>query len=125
MPVKCSFCRQRFVRYGPYEKHLRIVHANLDIVLTSRTENLINDSERDINNTNDLIERPNSDYESEQGNHPAVYEGDGIPNMPTNNSNTEAPNEHTSEQAQQGHYTDTGEAIGDVQGYQEDNSYLC
>jgi len=45
--------------------------------------------------------------------------------MPTNDSNTEAPNEHTSEGAQQGHYTDAGEAIGDVHGYQEDNGYLC
>ena len=47
-----------------------------------------------------------------------------ILNMPTNDSNTKVPDEHSSERAQQDHYTDAGEVIGDVQGYQEDNSYL-
>jgi len=45
--------------------------------------------------------------------------------MPTNDVNTEGPDKHTLEGAQQGHYTDAGEGIGDVQGYQEDNSYQC
>jgi len=45
--------------------------------------------------------------------------------MSTNDSNTEVPNEHTSEGAKQGHYPDTGEAIRDVQRYQQDHGYLC
>jgi len=40
-------------------------------------------------------------------------------------TNAEEPDENTSEGAQQGHYTDTGEAIGDVQGYEDDSSYVC
>ena len=72
------------------------MYANLDIVLASTTANLIKDAEREIYNTNNLSDRPDSDYQSEQGNHPAAYEGDGIQNMPTNDSNTEAPDEHTS-----------------------------
>jgi len=94
--------------------HPGIVHANLDIILASSTANLINYSERDIYNTKILREQPDSDYKSEKGNHPPPYEGDGIPNMPTNNCNTEAPDKNTTAGAQHGHYTEAGEAIGDI-----------
>ena len=45
--------------------------------------------------------------------------------MDAKDSNTKAYNQHTSQGAQPGHYTDAGEAMGDIQGYQEDNRYLC
>jgi len=45
--------------------------------------------------------------------------------MPTNNSNTEAHDEHNLEGAQQGYYTKGVEACGDIQGYNKDHSYLC
>ena len=95
MLVKCSFCHQKYIRSSAYKKHLRIAHANLDIILVSTTANLTNDFERDIYNTNNLSEHLDSNYKCEQGNYSAIYEGDRIPNMPTNDSNTNAPDEHT------------------------------
>ena len=101
MPVKCSFCRRRYVRAGAYETHLRIAHANLDIVLASTTQNptanLTDDAEPNIYNPNGQIERPDSDYESEQANSTVSYECDRITDTPKNDSNLEANNGHTSD----------------------------
>jgi len=49
-----------------------VMNANLDSLLASTTENLTKDAERDIYNTNNLSQRPDSDYKCEQGNHPAL-----------------------------------------------------
>ena len=129
MPVKCSFCRRRYVRAGAYETHLRIAHANLDIVLASTTQNptanLTDDAEPNIYNPNGQIERADSDYESEQVNSTVPYECDGITDTPTNDSNLEANNGNTSDFPRQTDYPQAGEAIGDVQAYDEDNRYLC
>jgi len=124
IPIKFSFCRRRYINSGGYEKDIRIANSKRNIKVASSCTNLINDSERDISNTSDLSERPDSDYQSEQSNHPGAYKGDEIPNMPMKNTNTKASEEHTSERPQQNHYTDTGEAIGDVQEYQEDHTFL-
>ena len=95
MPVKYWFCQRRDLRSGAYKKDLRILHANLKIVLQSTTENLMNDFKRDIYNANDLSERSYCYYESEPENHPAVYKHDEIPNMTMNESNTKALEENT------------------------------
>lgn len=75
MPIKCLYCRRHYARAGPYERHLRTAHANLDIVLASTirhtpTTNPLSDTGNDLLQSGDLPgngERTDSDYESDPG----------------------------------------------------------
>lgn len=132
MPVKCSFCRRRYTRAGAYETHLRRAHSNLDIILatTIRTPlaNRITESATDILDNGDPSERPDSDYESDPASDPAAYHCDAnaISAQPTYQPDTEILNVNTSSVAAgQRHYPGAGEAIGDVEGYDEELHNLC
>ena len=108
MPVKCSFCRRRFMCAGPYKTHLRKAHADLDIILASTLQNLppnrIDDPRADIIDHNKPSERPDSDYESDPASDPTGYERDAINDL-TYHSDTEALNDNTSSSAaRQTHY---------------------
>ena len=129
MPVKCSFCRRRYMRAGPYETHLRKAHADLDIILASTLRNLppnrIDDPRADIIDHNEPRERPDSDYESDPASDPTGYERDAINDL-TYDSDTKALNDNmSSSAARQTHYERAGEAIGDVNGFEQEHSNLC
>jgi len=67
MPVKCSFCRQRYQCAGAYKTHWRSAHANLDIVLASTIRNppaeVLTDRGTDLSDASETIEHSDYDYE--------------------------------------------------------------
>ena len=69
MPVKCSFCRKRYMLAGTCETHLRSAHANLDIVLTSTIRNppadVLADPGTNLSDSIEPIEHSDSDYQSD------------------------------------------------------------
>jgi hypothetical protein len=130
MPVKCSFCRNRYERAGAYETHLRIAHANLDIVLASIIRNppadVLNHSGTGLSDANEPIEHPDSDYESDPAGDPARNERDAPYDTFMQESDTEALEDNMSSVAAgQEDYPRAGEAIGEVRGYKEERSTLC
>ena len=64
MPIKCAFCRRKYAQTGPYEKHLRTEHANLDIVLASTVRYTNSNAETELLH-HEGQEGIDSDYESE------------------------------------------------------------
>jgi hypothetical protein len=134
MPVKCPFCRRRYTQAAPYEKHLRIAHANLDIVLASTIRHApsvdpINDTETDLClhpgfGVNEENERPDSDYESNPD--PAGCDADALIDDVAHESDAEILNHNTSATAsRQAYYPGAGESIGDVSGFEDEHSALC
>jgi len=126
MPSKCPFCRRKYIRSGAYEKHLRTAHANLDIVLASTvgypsSGDIINDVETSILHHPEASELQDSDYESDPD--PTGHELDAFT---AHESDTEIPDDSTSSlPGRQEHYPRAGEAIGDVDGFEQENSNLC
>ena len=117
------------MRAGPYEMHLRKAHADLDIILASTLRNIPpnrNDDPRaDIIDHNEPSEPPDSDYESDPASDPTGYERDAINDL-TYDSDTEALNDNTSSStARQSHYERAGDAIGDVNRFEQEHSNLC
>ena len=130
MPVKCSFCQTRYAHAGPYKTHLRIGYANLDIVLVSIIRNppadVLNQHETSLCDANELIEYPDSDYESDAARDPGGNERDPHYDTFIQGSNTEGLEDNMSSVgAEQEDYPRAGEAIEDVRGYAEECSNLC
>jgi len=126
MPSKCPFCRRKYIPSGAYEKHLRTAHAHLDIVLASTvgypsSGDIINDVETRILHHPEASELQDSDYES----HPDPT-GPELDAFTAHKSDTKIPNDSTSSlPGRQEHYPRAGEAIGDVDGFEQENSNLC
>lgn len=126
MPSKCPFCRRKYMRSGAYEKHLRTAHANLDIVLASTVRytssvDIINDVETSILHPREASELRDSDYESDPD--PTGHELDAFT---AHQSDTEIPDDSTSSlPGRQEHYPRAGEAIRDVEGFEQEHSNLC
>jgi len=130
MPVKCSFCCRRCTRSGAYQTHLHKAHADLDIILASTLQN---PPPNPINDPGTIIlddepsERPNSDYESDPANYPAGYERGAIHDELRYKSDAQVLSDNTPSAATQQtyYYRGAGEAIGDVEGYEEEHCNLC
>jgi len=126
MPSKCPFCRRKYIRSGAYEKHLRTAHANLDIGLASTvgypsSGDIINDVETSILHPPEASELQDSDYESDLD--PTRHE---LNAFTVHESDTEIPDDSTSSlPGRQEHYPPAGEAIGDVDGFEQENSNIC
>ena len=132
MPVKCSFCFKRYQHAGAYETHLRIAHTNLDIVLASIIRNppadVLNYRATSLSDTNEPIQQPDSDYESDPAGDAASNERDSPYDTFMQDSDIEAHNSEDSTPsvaAEQEDYPRAGEAIGEVRGYLEEHSNLC
>jgi len=115
MPSKCPVCRRKYIWSGAYEKHLRTVHANLDIVLASTVEypssgDIINHVEISILHPPEASELQDCDYQSNPD--PTGHE---LHAFTAHESDTEIPDKSTSSlPGTQEHYPCAGEAIGDV-----------
>jgi len=126
MPSKCPFCRRKYIQSGAYEKHLRTAHANLDIALVATvgypsSGDIINDVETCILHHPEASELQDSD--SESGPDPTGHELDTSTPL---ESDTVIPAHSTSSLlGRQEHYPRDGETIGDVDGFQQENSNLC
>jgi len=126
MPSKCPFCRRKYIRSGAYEKHLRTAQANLENVLASTvgypsSGDIINDVETSILHHPEASEFQDSDYESDPD--PTGQELDAFT---AHESDTEIPDDSTSSlPGRQEHYPRSGEPIGDVDGFEQENSNLC
>jgi len=126
MPSKCPFCRQQYIRSGAYEKHLPIADANPDIVLVSTvgypsTGDIINDVETSILHHPEASELEDSDYGFDPG--PTRHKLDAFT---AHDSDTEIPDDSTSSlPRRQEHYPRAGEAIEDVDGFEQESRNLC
>jgi len=126
MPSKCPFCRLKFIWSGAYEKHLRTAHANRGIVLGSTvgypsSGDIINDVEPSILFHPEVSEIQDSDYESDLD--PTGHELDVFT---AHTSDSEIPDDSTSSlPGRQEHYPCAGEAIGDVDSFEQENSNRC
>ena len=128
MPSKCSFCRKKYTQAGAYEKHLRTSQANLDIILTSTvryTSSAITyhkDTETDLLH-HEGHERPDSNHQSDLDSTGRGQEAfiDDI----ANESDTEMLNGTPGSLAGlQTHYEGSGEAVGDINGSQQECDIL-
>jgi len=105
---------------------MRTAHANLDIVLASTvgypsSGDIINDVETSILHHPEGSELQDSNYESDPD--PTRHELDALI---AHESDTEVPDDSTSSlPGRQEHYLRVGEAIGDVDEFEQENSNLC
>jgi len=126
MPSKCPFCRRKYIQSGAYKKQLPTAHANLDIVLASTvgypsSGDIINDVETSIVHHPEASEIQDSHYESDPD--PTGHELDAFA---AHESDTGIPDDSTSSlPGRQEDYPRAGEAIGDVDGFEQENSNLC
>ena len=126
MPSKCPFCRRKYIRSGAYEKHLQTAHANLDIVLVSTVRytssmDIINEVETSILHPREASELQDSDYESDPD--PTGQELDAFT---AHQADTEIPDDSMSSlPGRQEHYSRAGEAIREVEGFEQKHSNLC
>jgi len=130
MPVKCSFCRKRYLSAGTYETPLRTAHANVDIVLASTIGNppadVLSDQGTDLSDANELIEHSDSDYESDPAGDTAGSEHDALDDMLRREPETELLEDNTYPvAAEQEDYPGAGEAIGEAKEYKEECRDLC
>ena len=126
------FILSQKVRAGAYETHLRIAHPNLDIVRASIIRNppadVLNHRATGLSDTNQPIQQPDSDYESDPVGDPASNERDSPYDTVMHESDTEAHDSEDSTSsvpAEQEDYPRAREAIGEVRGYLEEHSNLC
>jgi len=127
MPNKCPFCRRKYSRSGAYEKHLRNAHANLDIVLASTIKYASSPTTNDNKGSNILPHeghlRLDSDYESDPD--PTGHAYGAFDNI-SHESDTEILNETASPlPSKPMPYEGAGESIGDVKGFEQEQSNLC
>jgi len=126
MPSKNPFCRRKYIRPGAYQKHLRTAPTNLDIVLASTvgyplSRYIINDMETSIFHHPEARELEHSDYISDPD--PTGYE---LHTFTAHHSDTEIPDDSTSSLTpRQDEYPHSGEAIGDINRVEQENSNLC
>jgi len=127
MPNKCPFCRRKYSRSGAYEKHLRNAHANLDIILAS-TIQVASSPTKNVNKGSDILRheghlRLDSDYESDP--HPTGRENGAFDDI-SHESDTEILNEPACPlPSEPTLYDGAGESIGDVIGFEQEQSNLC
>ena len=128
MPTKCSFCRKKYTQASAYEKHLRTAHANLDIILSSTVRYTPSAMTYNNNTEADLLhheghERPDSDPESDPDysgrDHDAFIDDIAKESDPEMLSGTPG-----SIAGKQTHYEGSGEAVGDVKGFEQECDIL-
>jgi len=125
MPSKCPFCRQKYSQAAAYEKHLRTTHANVNIILASTTIRYPSSASHVLDTQTKVVgERPDSDYESDP--EPTGREHDILSGDVVYESDTEVRNNTASFfGSQQGHFPGAGEAIGNLNGFEQEISKLC
>ena len=123
MPSKCSFCRKKYTQAAAYKKQLRTGYTNLDIILGSTiryTSSAIaydNDTETDLLHQ-DGHEGQDCEYESDPDS--VRREHDAFDDDIRNASGTEIPNSTLGSLAgKKTHYEGSGEAFGDVNGFEQ------
>jgi len=125
MPSKCPFCRGKFIQSGAYEKHRRTAHPNLDIVLVPTVGypssiDIINDVETSILHHAEVSDLQDSLYISDPDS--TRHE---VNTFPAHESDPEIPDDSTSSlPSRQEHYPCLCEAIGDVDGIEQENCNL-
>jgi len=127
MPNKCPFCRRKYSWSGAYEKHLRYAHTNLDIVLVSTIKYASSPTTNNNKGSNLLPHeghlRLDSDYESDPD---PTGHADGAFHDISHESDTEILKETVSPlPSSQMLYEGAAESIGDVKGFEQDQSNLC
>jgi len=125
MPSKCPFRRQKYTQAAAYEKHLRTTHANVNIILASTTIRYPSSASHVLDTQTDVMgERPDSDYESDP--EPTGREHDVLSGDVVYKSDTEVLNNTASfSGGQQTHFPGAGEAIGEVNRFEQEISNLC
>jgi len=127
MPNKCPFYRRKYSRSGAYEKHLRNVHATLDIVLASTIKYASSPTTNNTKGSNILPHeghlRLDSDYESDPDPTGHAY---GAFDDISHDYDTEILNETVSPLHSKAMlYEGASESIGDVKGFEQEQSNLC
>jgi len=127
MPNKCPLCQRKYSRSGAYEKHLRNTHAHLDIVLASTIKYASSPTTIDNQGSNILLHERHlpldSDYESDTDTTEHAY---GAFADISPESDTEILNETASPLPSKPMlYKGAGESIGDVKGFEQEQSNLC
>jgi len=126
MPSKYPFWRQKYIRSGAYEKHLRTAHANLDLVLASTigypsSGQIINDVGTSLWHHPEASEPQDSDYESNPD--PACHK---LTSFTAHESDTKIPHNSTSSfPGRHEHYPRAGQPIGEVDRFEQENSNFC
>jgi len=120
MPSKCPLCRQKYTQAAAYEKHLRIIHANVNIIVASTTIRYPSSASHVFDmQTNMVGAGPDSDYESDP--EPTGCEHDLLDADVVYESDTEVLNNSASFcGGQQAHFPGAGEAIGDVNEFEQE-----
>ena len=124
MSSKCSFGRKKYTQAGPYEKHMRTAHANLDIILASTVRYTLSAIAYNNDTETDLLHREghqcrDSDYESDSDS--ARHEHDAFNDNIGNASHTEIPNGTAGSLAgKETHHEGSGEAVGDANGFEQE-----
>jgi len=127
MPNKCPFCGRKYSQSRAYEKHLRNAHANLDIFLASTIKYAFSLTTNHNRGSNILPPegylRLDSDYESDPDPTGHAY---GAFDDTSHKSDTEILNETASPLPNIPMlYEGAGESIGDVKGFEQEQSNLC
>jgi len=127
MPTKCPFCRRKYSQSGAYGKHLRNVHANLDIVLESTIKYASSPTSNDNKGSKILSNEEHlgldSDYQSDPD---PTGHGYGAFDDISHESDTEILNETASPLPSKPVLDEgAGESIGDVKGFKQEQSNLC
>jgi len=123
---KCPLCRRKSSRSGGYEKHLRNAHENLCIVLVSTVQSystaINSDNESNIK-LHDGHQGPDSDYQSDAKRTRQEYDAF---NDIGYESDTEIYNEPSSMlPSKPTMYEGAGSSIGEVKGFEQEDSNLC
>jgi len=127
MPNKCPFCQRKYSRSGAYQKHLRNAHTNLDIVLASIIKYVSSLTTNDNKGSNILPHEGHLHLDS-------AYESDPVPtgyaygafDDISHEPDTEILNETASPLPSKPMlYEVAGESIGDVNGFEQEQSNLC
>jgi len=125
MTRKYPFHRRKYIRSGAYEEHLRIAHANLDIVLASTvgylsSGNIIDDVETSILHHPEASELLDSDNEADPDS-----TGHELDAFTAHESDTQIPDKSISSlPSRKKHYPRAGEVIADLDGFVQENSNL-
>jgi len=120
MPSKCPLCRQKYTQAAAYDKHLRTIHANVNIILASTTIRYPSSASHVFDTQTNMVgARPDSDYESDP--EPTGCEHDLLRADVVYESDTEVLNNSASFcGGQQAHFPGAGEAIGDVNEFEQE-----
>ena len=126
MPSKCPFCCREYKLSCAFEKHQRTAHAKLYIILVSTiwdtlSVDMINDMKSSILHDREASELRDADYKSDPD--PTGHELDAFT---AHQCDTEIPDDSMPcLPGRQEHYPCTGEAIGDVDGFEQEHINLC